>query len=425
MPVEIAVIKEFEPLDKKQENSGLNLKDIHSKKNKKPLSSDSLKSKDVQLFENVLSDKISEEKKIGKEKLPGDLTLDASVKEKIAKKDTNTVEGKDAAATAKKDANAAAEKEIKQNHAINDLLSLQAASAAVHENAEVRAEKSAIAEAAEKEIPEFSKNALSLLSEKTQKGKNVFSSPGYYSNQESDVKKSVSLKENNELKKEKKEFFQVVDLRRNTNARRTESLNTLSGREASEASQANKFTLTNNNATQDMSAKEFFPGSQAQFSPGKLQTDSGLMSRNGISSFQSQFLEYLKESGNTDIVKNANVILKDNKAGEIRLLMRPENLGYVRIKLMLNDNHIAGRIIVDNYNIKGIFESNIDSLVKSFKENGYSSATIDVSVGGEQNKERQIMENNRVLTLKEIKKVDEHTVVRNMLAENRLVDMVV
>jgi len=422
LSAEISVKKElkspehFMQLDKKSGNS-LNIKAAHTKRKTKSLSIDSLTIKDSlsfkKLFENTLLGKISEKENIKKEEIKPQPKIAEKKKAQDLKQDF--------------DFNAL----LPQQTAIKpESLSANAAKNIELKDLEQSADRIQKEDKAVKEKSSSSRNTLLQLFEKNSIEKNGFNI-SYYLNQNNNIEKNTNLKENNELKKEKekKEFFKIVDLRKNSALKNTEFLKSFSGKEGSEISQASRFTFLNNNINQNnVDLKDLLPDSQMQLSNGKLQQlDTSLMSsKNSISSFQSQFLEYLRENGNTNIVRNANIILKENNEGEIKLLMKPESLGYVRIKLMLNDSHIAGRIIVDNHNVKEIFENNIENLIKSFKESGYSSATIDVAVGGEQNnKEKQSMENDKVLVLKEIEKASEHTIIRTMLSEDRLVDMVI
>ncbi|MDA3849877.1 MAG: flagellar hook-length control protein FliK, partial [Spirochaetaceae bacterium] len=74
------------------------------------------------------------------------------------------------------------------------------------------------------------------------------------------------------------------------------------------------------------------------------------------------FQEHMARSGNTDLVRNIKFILKDNSAGEIKLILKPESLGNVRITLNMQENNIAGRIIVDNQSIKDVFLNNMNQL---------------------------------------------------------------
>jgi len=100
-------------------------------------------------------------------------------------------------------------------------------------------------------------------------------------------------------------------------------------------------------------------------------------------SHRSELLRQLRESGNRQIVKHTGIILKDNSTGEIKLVLKPENLGDVRIRLQLSENSITGKILVDNQMVRAAFEQNLEALYKAFKESGFDSASLDVQVGGE------------------------------------------
>jgi flagellar hook-length control protein FliK len=104
---------------------------------------------------------------------------------------------------------------------------------------------------------------------------------------------------------------------------------------------------------------------------------------------QTNLLKQMRSGGNSEIIKQAKFILKNKNSGEIRLTLKPERLGNVRIKLNLQDNNIVGRVIVENINIKEVFEHNLESLQRAFREEGFSSASLDVSVGGEQDRRKQ------------------------------------
>ncbi|MDC7228576.1 MAG: flagellar hook-length control protein FliK [Spirochaetales bacterium] len=99
--------------------------------------------------------------------------------------------------------------------------------------------------------------------------------------------------------------------------------------------------------------------------------------------FQSNVLSQLKDDVNSQIVKQAGIVVKGNGTGEIKLVMKPESLGKVRIQLSLNDNHIAGRIIVENNIVREIFESNLENLYKAFGSEGFENGGLEVSVQGQ------------------------------------------
>ena len=114
-----------------------------------------------------------------------------------------------------------------------------------------------------------------------------------------------------------------------------------------------------------------------------------------IAKTQSSVLNQLKESVNNQIVKQAGIVVKGNGTGEIKLVMKPESLGKVRIQLSLNDNHIAGRIIVENNIVREIFESNLDNLYKAFGAEGFENGGLEVSVQGQGDKSGNERRNSR------------------------------
>ncbi len=90
----------------------------------------------------------------------------------------------------------------------------------------------------------------------------------------------------------------------------------------------------------------------------------------------------LKESGNSGIVRQTGIMLKDGGSGEIRLILKPEKLGKVRIRLNLQDNNLAGKIIVENNIVREVFNNNMSELLRAFEEGGFSIGSLDVSVEG-------------------------------------------
>jgi flagellar hook-length control protein FliK len=91
--------------------------------------------------------------------------------------------------------------------------------------------------------------------------------------------------------------------------------------------------------------------------------------------------ERLQDAWNGDIVQSARVILRDGDSGTIRLRLRPESLGNVKIELNLSDNNISGRIVVESDEAKSAFERNMGELADAFKRGGFESASLEVAVG--------------------------------------------
>ena len=94
-------------------------------------------------------------------------------------------------------------------------------------------------------------------------------------------------------------------------------------------------------------------------------------------------LEKLREIAAPELVKTAGIILRDGGDGEIRLVLKPESLGSVRIRMNLVDNTIEGRIIVDSAAVKQVFDGSIDALAKALAAEGFQTGALEVSVGGQ------------------------------------------
>jgi flagellar hook-length control protein FliK len=106
------------------------------------------------------------------------------------------------------------------------------------------------------------------------------------------------------------------------------------------------------------------PGSNTKANPGVLNT----------------LRQTLAENVNGEIVRTAHMVVRGSDTGEIRLNLKPETLGNVRIMLQMNDGHIAGQIIVENSSVREVFEQNLASLIKAFTESGLEAGALDVTV---------------------------------------------
>ncbi len=93
-------------------------------------------------------------------------------------------------------------------------------------------------------------------------------------------------------------------------------------------------------------------------------------------------MQRLRDMASSEVVKAANLVVRDG-GGEIRLVLKPESLGSVRIKMSLVDNSIHGRIIVDNLAAKQIIDGSLDSLIRAFTADGFQNASVQVSVSGQ------------------------------------------
>ncbi len=145
-------------------------------------------------------------------------------------------------------------------------------------------------------------------------------------------------------------------------------------------------------------------------------------SKTMTTSTSSSLMRQLEETVNSKIVKQSSVILKDDNTGEIKLILKPESMGRVRIRLNLNENRITGQIVVENAAVKEIFEQNLQNLERAFKENGYDTASLNVSVGGDGRGSGEREKNSDIA--KHIEMIDE--IIPTMWEErDNLIDLVV
>jgi hypothetical protein len=108
--------------------------------------------------------------------------------------------------------------------------------------------------------------------------------------------------------------------------------------------------------------------------------------------FEDILARELHQNLNGDIVRHASVILRDGGEGLIRLSLKPDTLGNVKIRLEMTENKITGHIVVESDEALRAFEREIGALEQAFKDSGFDSANLDMSLasgdgGAEQRRE--------------------------------------
>ncbi len=73
---------------------------------------------------------------------------------------------------------------------------------------------------------------------------------------------------------------------------------------------------------------------------------------------------------------------------EVRIKLKPETLGEMTIKVVIDKGIVTAKVIVENYGVKQLLESNVEQLKDSFKEQGVVFQALDVSVNKDSNFER-------------------------------------
>jgi flagellar hook-length control protein FliK len=97
-------------------------------------------------------------------------------------------------------------------------------------------------------------------------------------------------------------------------------------------------------------------------------------------SFRETLARELHENLNGDIVRHASIVLRDGGEGLIRLSLKPEHLGNVKIRLEMSENKVVGRITVESGEALRAFEQELRSLEQAFRDSGFEGASLEMSV---------------------------------------------
>ena len=99
-----------------------------------------------------------------------------------------------------------------------------------------------------------------------------------------------------------------------------------------------------------------------------------------LKSFSQELHQFLKTTGKDNILQHARFVIRSGQEGDIRLLLKPEELGSVRVNLHLNNQFLNGRIVVDNPVARTLIEHNLPDLLRAFRENGIDIGSLDVTL---------------------------------------------
>lgn len=98
------------------------------------------------------------------------------------------------------------------------------------------------------------------------------------------------------------------------------------------------------------------------------------------SEMMNQFKEQFRGQLGSDVVRQARYIFKGQNSGEISMVLKPEKLGRVRIKVNLQDNSVAGKIFVENKDVEAAFTEMLGELKEMFQDQGFDDLSVDVQL---------------------------------------------
>jgi len=98
------------------------------------------------------------------------------------------------------------------------------------------------------------------------------------------------------------------------------------------------------------------------------------------SAMENMLARELHNNFNGDIVRHASIALRDGGESVIRLALRPDSLGNVKIRLEMTDNKITGIIFVESEEALNAFRKELAALEQAFKDAGFADANLDLSL---------------------------------------------
>ncbi|MFN2312099.1 MAG: flagellar hook-length control protein FliK, partial [Spirochaetia bacterium] len=99
------------------------------------------------------------------------------------------------------------------------------------------------------------------------------------------------------------------------------------------------------------------------------------------SDFASQLSRRLQGDAGAEIVRHAHMVVRGKESGDMRLVLRPDNLGSVRVRMQMEDGLITVRFLVENNGVRQALEQNLVGLQQAFKDAGLETGGLEVSVG--------------------------------------------
>jgi len=130
------------------------------------------------------------------------------------------------------------------------------------------------------------------------------------------------------------------------------------------------------------------------------------------SALENMLARELHQNFNGDIVRHASMALRDGGEGTIKIALRPESLGNVKIRLEMTENKIMGHIVVESEEALNAFRKEISSLEQAFRDSGFSNADLNLSLTadgqGAQEREQEESSFNQAMASSRYERSFEH-----------------
>jgi flagellar hook-length control protein FliK len=134
--------------------------------------------------------------------------------------------------------------------------------------------------------------------------------------------------------------------------------------------------------TREITLELHLPNQGQDTSSARAGADTAWEVKSG-QAFDDLLARELHQNFNGDIVRHASMMLRDGNEGTIKLALKPETLGNVKIRLEMAENKITGHIVVESEEALRAFEREIHSLEQAFKDSGFQSANLEMSLASD------------------------------------------
>lgn len=92
-----------------------------------------------------------------------------------------------------------------------------------------------------------------------------------------------------------------------------------------------------------------------------------------------EFARKLDAQAGNEIVRQIKIVLNSSSAGELRINLKPDNLGRVRVQIQLENNHLKGRFFVESAAAREVFKGALDGLQAKLLESGFGGADLEMA----------------------------------------------
>jgi len=92
-----------------------------------------------------------------------------------------------------------------------------------------------------------------------------------------------------------------------------------------------------------------------------------------------EFARRLNGQIGNEIVRQIKIVLNHSSAGELRINLKPENLGRVRVEIQLEDNHLSGKFFAESSAAREVLKGALDGLQTRLLESGFETADLEMA----------------------------------------------